>query len=118
MSESHTGSCHCGAVTYTFNAPVAETMECNCSYCRRTGDILAFGPKDALVITTGEEMLTEYLFNKHVIRHLFCKRCGVESFGHGPGPDGAEMAAINVRTLHDIDPWTLKPMRYDGAKLA
>jgi len=46
--------------------------------------------------------------------HRFCAACGIESFAMGRGPDGAEMAAINVRCLDGIDPDSLSVKRIDG----
>jgi len=112
------GACHCGAVTFTFEGTLDGAIECNCTYCRRTGGMLVFGPREALTITAGEDRLTEYRFNHRVIRHLFCSTCGVESFGFGVGPDGREMAAVNVRALEGVDPWAVETVRYDGLSRA
>lgn len=60
-------------------------------------------------------MAEEYLFNKHVIRHQFCPTCGVEAFAFGDMPDGAEMAAVNVRCIDGIDLDTVHPAPFDGA---
>jgi len=115
---THNGSCHCGAVTFTFEGALDGAMECNCTYCRRKAEMMVFGPREALTITAGEDQLTEYRFNHRVIRHLFCKTCGVESFGFGVTPDGREMAAINIRTLEGVDPWSVQTVKYDGLNKA
>ena len=60
------------------------------------------------------EALTEYLFNKRVIRHLFCKTCGIESFAYGQMPDGTPMVAVNVNCLDGVEPRELTPHHYDG----
>ncbi|MGB9140799.1 MAG: GFA family protein, partial [Aestuariivirga sp.] len=61
-----------------------------------------------------EQYLTEYLFNKHAIRHLFCKVCGIESFARGAMPDGSPMVAVNANCLDGVEPRELKSHRYDG----
>jgi hypothetical protein len=53
-------------------------------------------------------------FNKHVIHHLFCSTCGIQSFAKGRGPDGSEMVAINARCLDGVDPAALKVKAIDG----
>lgn len=58
--------------------------------------------------------MTEYRFNTGTIRHLFCKTCGIQSFGFGTLPDGTEMAAINVNCLDGIEPRALSVTAYDG----
>jgi hypothetical protein len=51
------------------------------------------------------------------VHHLFCSHCGVGSFARGKRPDGAEMIAVNVRCLDDVDPAALSPMPFDGKSL-
>lgn len=113
---SYSGSCHCGAVTFTVNADLpTEAISCNCSHCRRKGLLLTFVPREALAIERGAGGLTEYRFNTRRIAHLFCPTCGCEPFAHGQGQDGKETASINLRCVPeaDLDALTLK--RVDGA---
>ena len=101
----HTGSCHCGAVKFQVDVESGpeKVIECNCSHCSSKGLLLWFVPRDALTTTAGEDTLATYKFNKKVIEHRFCNACGVEPFAFGQMPDGAKMAAINVRCLADFD---------------
>jgi hypothetical protein len=113
----HNGSCHCGAVRYEVELEIGDVISCNCSICRRTGALLAFVGEGAFSLQQGEDALQDYQFNRHVIHHLFCKTCGVRSFGRGVAPDGSKMVAINVRCLDGVDLDALKLQRYDGASL-
>lgn len=97
------GSCHCGAVRFTVEGEVDQVIECNCSHCSRKGFLLWFVARDALQVTSGADRLTTYTFNRHVIEHRFCAVCGVQPFGLGSMPDGAQMAAINIRCLDGVD---------------
>lgn len=108
------GSCQCGAVSYEVDVNLDNTITCNCSRCQRMGFVLAFTPAENFQLKSGEEKLTEYLFNKNVIRHLFCGVCGIESFARGRMPDGAEVVAINVNCLSGVDPRTLDSQHVDG----
>jgi hypothetical protein len=118
MSEQHyKGSCQCGAVTFEADLDLDQTITCNCSRCQRLGSVLTFVARDKLDVTSGLDQLTEYTFNKHVIKHQFCKVCGIQPFGWAMGPDGKPAAAVNVNCLEGIDPRTLKPHHYDGAKI-
>ena len=110
----HTGSCHCGAVSFRVDGDIDRVIECNCSHCSRKGLLLWFVPREALQVERGEAAMTEYRFNKHVIRHLFCATCGCQPFGLGSGPDGAPMAAINVRCVDDVDVAAIERVPYDG----
>ncbi len=112
--EMHEGGCHCGAVTYRAPVNLEAVMECNCSHCQAKGFILSFVPREQFELVSGEDNLTEYRFNTHKLAHLFCKTCGVQPFAYGTGPDGTEMAAVNVRTTTGVEPGDLKPQHVDG----
>ena len=113
MQHYH-GSCQCGAVKYEVDADLDQTITCNCSRCQKLGSVLTFTPADKFTLLSGEQNLTEYLFNKHAIHHLFCKVCGIESFARGSMPNGASMVAINANCLEGVEPRTLKSHHYDG----
>ena len=84
MLQHYTGGCQCGAVRYEVDVDLASTVTCNCSRCQRLGSVLAFTSEDKFKLLQGEEQLTEYLFNKGVIHHFFCKVCGIESLLAAP----------------------------------
>jgi hypothetical protein len=104
-------------VRYDVSAEIGEVMSCNCSRCSRLGSLLAFVPVGDFTLITGDQTTTDFQFNKHVIHHLFCSTCGIQSFARGKGPDGNEMIAINVRCLDGVDPDSFKVKKFDGAKM-
>ncbi|UYG07346.1 GFA family protein [Halomonas sp. M4R1S46] len=108
------GSCQCGAVAYEVDVDLENTFTCNCSRCQRMGFVLAFTSVENFRLISGEKTLTEYLFNKKAIRHLFCNICGVESFAYGEMPDGSPTVAINVNCLSGVDPRALDSQHVDG----
>lgn len=116
MSEpkTYTGGCHCGKVRYTVRAALDTVISCNCSMCRKKGSLLAFVPAAEFDLTSGQNDLTDYQFNKHIIRHLFCSTCGVTSFARGKGPDGTDMVALNARCLDGVEPGDLTTMAFNG----
>ncbi|CAM3168866.1 CENP-V/GFA domain-containing protein [Sphingomonas antarctica] len=113
---AYQGSCHCGAVTFEVagDAPL-EAMSCNCSHCRRKGFLLTFVPASDFALTAGEDALTTYTFNKHKLRHRFCRTCGVQPFAEGQGKDGADVRAVNLRAVPSVDLDALVVKRVDGA---
>ena len=117
MKQTYTGGCQCGAVRYEVDAEIGEVIACNCSRCGRLGSLLTFVPGRDFKLKSGEGGMTEYRFNKHVIRHLFCATCGVESFATGKSKDGAETVAINVRCLDGVDPDSFKAKKFDGRSI-
>lgn len=112
--QTHKGSCHCGAVTFTATADITKVLECNCSHCARKGFLLTFIPSTQFTLHSGEENLTTYLFNKKHIHHLFCKTCGVQAFARAQNATGEETIALNVRSIPDIDLSTLTIEQIDG----
>lgn len=114
---AYEGSCHCGKVAFRVDEdPPAKAVRCNCSHCRRKGFLLSFVPSRSLSIVRGEEVLTDYKFNKCAIVHRFCCLCGCQAFSHGKGPNGVEMASINLRCVPSIDLDTLDIQDVHGAK--
>ncbi|HZF27038.1 MAG TPA: GFA family protein [Steroidobacteraceae bacterium] len=95
----HHGGCHCGAISYTVQAPAdLEVWECNCSICTMTGFLHLIVPAERFHLLGGEAALVNYTFNTGVARHLFCRHCGVKSF-YVPrsNPDGY---SVNLRCLN------------------
>lgn len=113
----HTGGCHCGKVRYEVEMKIENALSCNCSVCLKRGSLLDFVPEGNFRLTAGENNLTDYQFNKKVIHHLFCKDCGILSFGKGQTPDGNKVFAVNLRTIDDIDLKKLKINEYDGKSI-
>jgi hypothetical protein len=115
MSETtHQGSCQCGSVKFEFSGDISKGMTCNCSMCSRKGVILTFVPETNFKLLAGEDAQTEYLFNKHQIHHLFCRRCGVESFAKAKAPDGTPTVAVNIRCVEGVDLHAVQTQEFDG----
>ncbi|MDB5260454.1 MAG: aldehyde-activating protein [Candidatus Nomurabacteria bacterium] len=114
--NTYKGACHCKAVTYEVDTNLEKVISCNCSHCYIKGLVLSFVSTDQFKLSSSEGNLTEYLFNKKKIHHLFCNICGVESFARGVGPNGEEMIAINVRCLDGVDLDQIEITKVDGKK--
>ncbi|SMF64355.1 GFA family protein [Allosphingosinicella indica] len=110
------GSCHCGKIAYRVDedAP-AKAMACNCSICRRQGNLHHFTTPEKFHLETPRDAITTYLFNKKAIEHHFCSACGCAPFAEGTGPDGKMMVEINLRCAEDIDLDALEITTFDGA---
>ena len=108
------GSCHCGNIAFEVEGEFDTGLDCNCSLCRRRGGLLAFVPADQFTLTTSAESVSTYTFNRHVIEHHFCAKCGIAPYGEGKDPKGNSMAAINLRCIPAIDLETLTITKVDG----
>lgn len=111
---NYRGSCHCGAVAYEVEGTLDRAMACNCSMCQRKGSLLWFVPRESFRLLTAEEASATYEFNRHVIKHHFCKACGIHPYAVGTNPKGGEMAAINVRCLEGVDLDKVPVVHFDG----
>ena len=79
--------------------------------CGRAGTLLSFVPASRFHLERGADATTDYLFNKHVIHHLFCSTCGIKSFAQGTGPNGEPTVAVNVRCLDGFEPGSVPGAR-------
>ena len=103
MKKTYTGHCHCGAVRFEADIDLSlGTYKCTCSICTMNRFWPAIVGPDSFRLLAGESELTEYLFNTRRNRHLFCRRCGVRSFGMGQSPDGP-VYGVNVMCLDELD---------------
>lgn len=106
------GSCHCGAVRFTVEAPAhLEAERCNCSVCSKAGFVHLIVPASHFTLLAGSDALLTYTFNTGVARHTFCGKCGIKPF-YTPrsNPDGID---VNVNCL-DTPPAALTISEFDG----
>ncbi|KAH9891504.1 glutathione-dependent formaldehyde-activating enzyme [Xylariomycetidae sp. FL2044] len=79
----YTGSCHCGAVKLAVHSqPLDKSfegmlLECNCSFCGRSGATWIYPHNANLSIVGGEDTLTTYGFNSGRALKRFCRICGI-----------------------------------------
>jgi hypothetical protein len=114
---TYTGSCHCGAIAFEVEGKIDSGLACNCSICSRKGSLLWFVPRAALELKTPESAISTYTFNKHVIKHRFCSKCGIHTHGEGVDPKGNAIAAINLRCIENLDLATVPVHHFDGKAL-
>ena len=117
MKQTYMGGCQCGAVRFEVSADIVEVFSCNCSRCGKLGALLAPAAKSDFKWLAGENEVTDFQFNRHVIHHPFCATCGIQSFAHGTGPGGKDMVMVNVRCLDNIDPEQFNVRKFDGRSL-
>lgn len=119
MKKTYHGSCHCGAVKFEASIDLSgETSKCNCSVCTKSRFWKTIVPAGDFSLIKGEDSMTDYQFGSKTIHHLFCKRCGVKSFGRGTLPTGEIFYAINVVSLDDAttEEWAEAPVIFQDGR--
>lgn len=115
---SFAGSCHCGLIRFIVDEPLpTQSMDCNCSICRRRMQLHHFTTPDKVTVDAAPEAVRTYRFNSEKIAHHFCARCGVATHGEGSAADGTTMININLRCVDGLDPAALEVAHFDGAHL-
>jgi len=82
--------------------------------CGRAGTVLSFVPENAFHLQKGADELTDYLFHKEHIHHVFCQTCGIKPFAYAKGENGETTYAVNLRCLENLDIDSLTPQKVDG----
>lgn len=67
------GSCDCGAVRFTVDAPLEEVTDCNCGVCRRYGALWSYYTPQVFRMTGETEV---YLRGDRMLEFHRCKACG------------------------------------------
>jgi hypothetical protein len=90
------GSCHCGAVHWTFAGVPEGATTCNCTICRRYGVLWAYGHENEGIRVSGPTQV--YVRGREVGFH-FCPTCGCIAYWRllQPGQDGRRQIAVNLR---------------------
>jgi hypothetical protein len=113
----YAGSCHCGNIKFEVEGTIDSALACNCSMCQRKGSLLWFVPRDKMKLATPAENAGTYTFNKHAIKHRFCRVCGIHPYAEAVDPKGNPMAAINIRCLENVDIAVVPVKHFDGRSL-
>jgi hypothetical protein len=113
MRHILTGSCHCGALSLTFETPVAPgelpLRICTCSFCTKQGARYTSDPAGRVALTVvAPEVLHRYRFGTQTAEILICAKCGTY-VAATTTVEGALYSAINVNALDDQTPFNRMP---------
>lgn len=88
-----TGSCLCGAVTWSTDAPLRQILECHCERCQRsTGNYIAASAVPTTELTIDGDSLTWYPPSDDPnVAYGFCSTCGSTLFFRAGVIDGTNV---------------------------
>ncbi|MES9870186.1 MAG: GFA family protein [Sedimenticola sp.] len=116
--KEYKGSCHCGAVTFSYTGEAIEKgLRCNCSICSRKGAMMSSEviPLEKLKIDAEEGALGLYQFVAKTAKHHFCRQCGIYTFHETARFPGHYR--VNLGCIEGIDPLALEADLFDGKHL-
>ena len=104
MSETYEGSCHCGAIGWTYRTALEPSRwpvrSCQCSFCRRHATRCTSDPAGSVEFSVADQdALNRYRFGLRTAEFLMCRRCGTYIGAYGPGPSGDGFATLNLNAL-------------------
>ena len=114
--NSHSLTCHCGAVAIKVNLPchIKYFVRCNCSFCSRKYGVMTNVETTNLEVLKGHS-LKEYTFHTETSKHWFCSICGIHT--HHNSRNNPTTYALNLACVEGIKieefadaPW------FDGRK--
>ena len=95
-----TGSCHCGALTWTFDGDPESATACNCTLCRRYGVLWAYDYENERIKVSGpRSSYTRKGKADPALEIVFCPTCGCVACWRGLRleADGRRRIAVNLR---------------------
>lgn len=106
---AHAGSCHCGAIGFTYRTPTPTDRwalrACQCSFCRAHDALTTSEPTARIDFHASRPAdLQRYRFGLRTADFLLCRRCGVY-IGALIETDDGSYGIINVHALSQrLDP--------------
>jgi len=107
------GSCHCGAVRIEVPGAPEWVARCNCSICRKLGQLVAYYPDDGSVRIAGRT--AEYIWGDRMIAFHFCPECGCHSNWTSTGESYGRVG-VNARLLDGYEERDGKSL-FDGREV-
>jgi len=118
MAETYQGSCHCGAVRFSYEGEaITKGLRCNCSICSRKGAMMSPEaiPPEKIKIEAKDGALGLYQFGRKTAKHYFCKECGIYTFHETARKPGH--FRVNLGCVEGVDTFALEADVFDGKHL-
>jgi len=108
----HTGKCHCGEISFRFDAELNEAISCNCSLCKKRNALMVTVPRMSFEIIQGQESLKLYRWNSGVAQHYFCGTCGI--YVYHQRRTNPDLLSVNACCIDGLDLEAIPVRLVDG----
>ncbi|MDH3388677.1 MAG: GFA family protein [Gammaproteobacteria bacterium] len=118
MTHHYEGSCHCGAVRFSYDGDeITQGLRCTCSICRRKGALMSPEaiPVTDLKIDADPADLGLYEFDSKIAKHYFCRHCGI--YTHNVTARFPDKCRVNLGCIDDLDTDGFEVLVFDGKNL-
>lgn len=118
MSSHYQGSCHCGAIRFSYaGETITKALRCTCSICSRKGAMMTPEaiPMENIKIEADPADIGLYQFDSKIAKHYFCKNCGI--FTHNETMRMPGHGRINLGCIDGLDTSELEVIIFDGKNL-
>jgi hypothetical protein len=107
------GSCHCGAVRWTFDRMPDGATVCNCTVCRRYGVLWAYDYENEAIRVAGA---TAHYCRGEALEFHFCATCACVTHWRSRRvpEDGRRRVAVNLRLAAPDAVAAIPIERFDG----
>ena len=109
------GSCHCGAVSFTYFGQKDRLVTCNCSICRRFRALWAHDSPSKVEIHNLDEATVQYQWGDKDLTFHSCKTCGCTAYWTPTETDSFDRMAVNMALADPQAIADIPVRRFDGA---
>jgi hypothetical protein len=109
------GSCHCGAVKFSFPVTPEWLTACNCSVCRRYNTLWAYAAVSEITVNANDNATVAYVHGDKTLAMHSCKICGCTTHWIGLDTTESSKMAVNFRMCEPDDFANIRIRRFDGA---
>ena len=109
------GSCHCGAVKFTYSGTPSRLVSCNCSICRRYRTLWVHGDDTNITLNHSADGLIDYIWGDEELAFHSCRNCGCTTHWKAVSSDSPVRIAVNMAMADPQDIAEIPVRHFDGA---
>jgi hypothetical protein len=109
------GSCHCGAVSFTYPRQPDWLTDCNCSVCRRYNALWAYASVGEITLLSADDATVAYIHGDRTLAMHSCNTCACTTHWIGLDGDESSRMAVNFRMCDPDGYKNIRVRKFDGA---